>query len=141
MSELGYENYTEPFTFPARLRQITERFSDEERLKVREGKLVPLQPLEWSGVYVIRSGDCVKIGSARNMALRFADIQCCNPNEIELLAVLSQDRTHERLFHRMFEKHHVRGEWFRLEGNVVDAILVARHHPKWKPGTAPGDQP
>jgi hypothetical protein len=126
-------------TTPAVLTFAEACFTEEQRRKVREGKLMPIEPHDWPGVYVIRSGEFVKIGSARNIALRFADIQCCNPNELELLAVLSEDRSHERLFHRMFEAHHVRGEWFHLRGEVVDAVLIARARLEWKPECLPGE--
>lgn len=70
------------------------------------------------GVYAIRSGHYVKIGRATNIRRRLLQIQSAHPEEVTLLAVLSEHESDESYFHREFVLHRHRGEWFRIEGSV-----------------------
>lgn len=128
------DSYRRPFGFFSReqIRDFEPYLSERERKRLLKGEFRYLEPTDHAGVYVVRVADFVKIGSTSNIEQRVADIQTCSPFKVELMAVLSQDKSHERLFHRMFEKHHVRGEWFHLRGEVIDAILISRRYDSWR---------
>ncbi len=76
-------------------------------------------------VYYMRIGDRVKIGTSASLAQRLETI---NPEE--LMATERGDRRVESRRHRQFADLRVHGEWFRLEGALIqhiDALRVAGH--------------
>ena len=79
-----------------------------------------------SKVYVVKCGDFVKIGRARNVEQRMRDIQSANPHTIELLFVSFGGNEVEKELHRRFAAYKHRDEWFRLEGEVAEWIQVQR---------------
>lgn len=95
-------------------------------------------------VYIIRSGKkgCYKIGIARNVENRMASLQCGNPAELFLIAKfdfgtkVNAFRAEQRL-HKIFRRHHVRGEWFdkRISLAKADALFKTdfeEQHGVWK---------
>lgn len=68
-------------------------------------------------VYYMRIGNRVKIGWSTNLPSRLASI---NPEE--LMATEPGDRRLESLRHREFGPLRTHGEWFRLEGRLVEHI-------------------
>ncbi len=64
-------------------------------------------------VYVIRCGECVKVGKARDPRVRLGDLQVGNPHELELLEQHHGGWWLEAELHRALDGFHVRGEWFR----------------------------
>jgi len=70
--------------------------------------------------YFIKCGDFVKVGSSRNPARRFKDMQSHNPYPLELLFV---DNLHdEKYWHDKLQSCHHRGEWYHYGGacEIVD---------------------
>lgn len=67
-----------------------------------------------ASVYFIRckTTGLVKIGFSDNPWSRLSKIQSDNPGELEMLSIVPLGRDFEAAVHRMFEKEHVRGEWF-----------------------------
>lgn len=83
-------------------------------------------------VYVIRqqSGGPVKVGVAATPWLRRDELQCGNPDRLEVVALvgiaLESAVIVEKSAHRLLSKCHVRGEWFDADAiEAVGAILVA----------------
>jgi hypothetical protein len=68
-------------------------------------------------VYYMRIGDRVKIGMTTNLRSR---LEAINPEE--LLAIEKGGRTVEAARHKQFADLHTHGEWFRLEGVLVEHI-------------------
>ncbi len=65
-------------------------------------------------VYFIESG-CggpIKIGYAGNPYTRLDTLQCGNPDELYLLAVIPGDQVDEKNLHRRFRLDNTVGEWF-----------------------------
>lgn len=57
--------------------------------------------------------DLIKIGFARNVSQRLADLQSASPVELRLLGIMSScGVVTEREIHRTLASHRVRGEWF-----------------------------
>jgi hypothetical protein len=67
-------------------------------------------------VYIIESGGLVKIGSARDLKRRLSQLRTGSSQELELLNgwLLDFPQDTERLLHKKYAAHRVRGEWFRL---------------------------
>ena len=80
------------------------------------------RPARW--VYIIRSGDFVKIGITDDVERRLCSLQIGNPVKLVLMAKFKtwdasriESELHDRL-----GGHRERGEWFRLEASVLDWI-------------------
>jgi len=71
-------------------------------------------------VYFIQCGEKgpVKVGKAKDVEIRRAELQTGNPAALIIRVVLVADSEMnasylEREFHRLFKKYHIRGEWFK----------------------------
>lgn len=67
----------------------------------------------------------VKIGRANNIANRMTAFQTHTPEDVKLLAVLSENPLDERAFHLRFAAWRVRGEWFRFDAGFAAALKEA----------------
>lgn len=70
-------------------------------------------------VYFIISGDfkAVKIGVAKNVLSRLAQLQIANPEKLELIKIIKFESLKkayftESGFHEEYKNYHIRGEWF-----------------------------
>lgn len=72
-------------------------------------------------VYFIKVGKYYKIGATRDLYSRFNSIQVCSPRECVLVhSIKTNDMIKtEKLFHAMFERCKMRGEWFNLTDTDV----------------------
>ncbi|HEV2557371.1 MAG TPA: GIY-YIG nuclease family protein [Microvirga sp.] len=77
-------------------------------------------------VYFIRCEGFVKIGRAFSPSARLRDFQVGSPFPLELLATEPGDDRREFALHHRFAEYRVRGEWFRLEGALLDYISGIR---------------
>jgi len=88
---------------------------------------IPVPPTETVGlIYVIRSGERVKIGWARNVEKRRAELLTGSPERLEVVAVFPGTRAEEAEYHRRFAHHRCdQGgrEWFRLS-NEIQAFIA-----------------
>ena len=80
-----------------------------------------------SKVYFIRAEDTgfVKIGrTAKEPIERLRDLQVGSPNNLSLLCWITEGMFNhtERSLHKRFKAQHVRGEWFRYEGDLSEFI-------------------
>jgi hypothetical protein len=75
-------------------------------------------------VYFVKNGrkKLVKIGSAYDIEKRMSSLQISSPNPLTLLGFIEADETAERDLHRRFKKQRVRGEWFRIQGDLAEFI-------------------
>lgn len=75
---------------------------------------------EW--VYFLRAGDFVKIGYTTDLAGRLKRLQTGSPHELKLLMLQRGSKETERGFHRQFRPLQAHGEWFKLEGALLDYL-------------------
>lgn len=77
-------------------------------------------------VYFIRTknDNKVKIGIARKIKTRFGNIQSSNYEELVLMGYIYGGRILEKEIHQKFEKHRIRGEWFKLTKKVEREINI-----------------
>jgi hypothetical protein len=92
-------------------------------------------------IYVIGFAEpgIVKIGSAKAPNQRLADLQCGNPFELKVKALVSVYSGNpvnvEFAAHRIASDHHIRGEWFELsEDEALRAVLKAARDKKVRHG-------
>jgi len=85
-------------------------------------------PPPTSVVYFIRAGvnGPVKIGVTRNLKHRLEILGAGNHHELKCLHTIDGTVELERAMHRRFEQQHIRGEWFRYEGELRSFIRASR---------------
>lgn len=64
----------------------------------------------------------VKIGRAKNVGARVADLQTGHSQRLRLLAVVVGGRPVERAYQRRFAKDREGGEWFRPSAELMACI-------------------
>lgn len=83
---------------------------------------------EW--VYFLRAGDFVKIGYTTDLASRLKRLQTGSPHELRLLVLLPGTKYDEATFHRRFGSLRAHGEWFKLDGALLDFLSEQYQHQK-----------
>jgi len=78
-------------------------------------------------VYVIQSGDFVKIGKSVEVERRLKAIAAANPQKIRIVNVFHVSDMHrlERALQHRFRSRRVRREWFRLDASEIETIRKA----------------
>lgn len=71
--------------------------------------------------------EAIKIGIAKNVKRRLASLQTSSPSELKLLGTIktksvNDARKLEQSLHETFSKHHIRGEWFKADVELLDHI-------------------
>jgi hypothetical protein len=79
-----------------------------------------------AGVYFIRQGGHVKIGTSGNVAERLRHGQTFAAEPFELLAVVDGGPREERAFHVRFRHLRGRGEWYRFDGSLKSYVRELR---------------
>ena len=79
-------------------------------------------------VYFLRFGSDgpIKIGWARNVALRVSELQTGSPVKLHVLASQRGTEQDERDLHRHFAHLRLSGEWFAAEPELLDWVLMVR---------------
>lgn len=74
-------------------------------------------------VYFVRCGEFVKIGYTRGVPeSKMTEFKVGSPYDYEMLASVPGGLRLQRKLHRIFKEVHHRGEWFRMEGALVEFI-------------------
>lgn len=96
-------------------------------LAAMEARRLPPTVGAWCYIYFAQSGDAVKIGRAVDPCQRVRDLQTAHAGELVLLAAVAGHQSLEGAIHTRFAHLRTRGEWFRLDENLVAFIdLVQR---------------
>lgn len=99
------------------------RFDAEEK-----ASSFPKSPEGWCYLYVIRSGERVKVGRAVDLAQRFANLQSAHHAPLKLVAAAPIHSSLEPLIHLRLQQWRVQGEWYLLAGEVLHLIAHLRAH-------------
>lgn len=91
-------------------------------------------------LYFARCGDAVKIGRARNVVARMANMQVNSPHEVDCLCSLTGRGHEEKEWHAMFAADLIRGEWFTWTPRLAKAIDDARRGKKPWADTPPSPE-
>ncbi len=73
-------------------------------------------------VYFIQDDLQVKIGHSVNPRARLRELQCATHRVLKLLATCKGGQQRERLLHKKFAKHRLKGEWFKLSPQIAGYI-------------------
>ena len=86
-------------------------------------------------LYTIRDTNTwyLKIGISKDPEGRRTRLQCGNPNRIDLESIegpfsLSAARFYEKALHKYFKRKHVRGEWYKISGYILQKRLGKIHN-------------
>jgi hypothetical protein len=76
-------------------------------------------------IYFIQSGQYgpIKIGYTDNLEKRLRSLQTGNHDDLRLIYSMPGERDDEKALHTKFAKHHIRGEWFRSDGEIIGYYL------------------
>lgn len=75
-------------------------------------------------IYFIQSGGFVKIGYCdRDPIRRLEKLQIGNPIKLRLIALMTGGPAEERELHDKYRHNFVRGEWFKLTREMIEADL------------------
>ncbi len=79
-------------------------------------------------VYLIQAGrdGPVKIGRGRDPLRRLATLQSASPEHLRLIGVVSGGAVAERTLHDRFRSSRIRGEWFRLNAEMLHLVRELR---------------
>ena len=80
----------------------------------------PVKGLLPTVIYFIARSGFVKIGITNNLKGRMSSLQTAAPEPISLLFTLDGGASDEKRFHKQFAQYRETGEWFRLEGDLLD---------------------
>ena len=87
-------------------------------------------------IYFVQAGDGhIKIGFAKDVPSRLAELQTAHVVPLTLLAHVVGDRLQEAALHRRFAAGRVRGEWFRSSPELL--AFIAAPAPAPLAGIAP----
>jgi hypothetical protein len=75
-------------------------------------------------VYFVKNGerDRVKIGFSVRHSVRLSTLQGASPDALTLLGVIPGTMQLERKLHQRFKAYRVKGEWFRVEGELANFL-------------------
>jgi hypothetical protein len=76
----------------------------------------------WCYVYFVRAGDRVKIGRATDPCQRFRSLQTATAEPLSFVLSIATHASLESAIQNRFEHLRLRGEWFRLEPDLVAFI-------------------
>lgn len=99
----------------------------------RTGKIGP-EPARQTCVYLARCGEHVKVGVAHDPVQRMRELNTGTPVEAVLVferwfATRKIARSIEGRMHRRLQRHHARGEWFKIDLETARAALEALPEP------------
>lgn len=93
------------------------------------------RPVRLGYVYFVRAGDAIKIGFSTNSKTRLASLQTSNSEQLELLAMMRGTQSDERDLHQQFCHLNLRGEWFRVDEELLDFIRGCQPRPPRPPAS------
>ena len=71
-------------------------------------------------IYLIKSGDYLKIGYSQYPEKRIYELQIGNPEKLKILSYKKGGRWDEKSLHQLCKDYKYRGEWFRNCKEVID---------------------
>ena len=84
--------------------------------------------------FISVNGEYVKIGHAKKPKSRLVDLQVSSPYDLTLLGAIDGSVDDEKELHRKFLHLHKRGEWFKLEAELIRFIESCNESGNEQPG-------
>jgi hypothetical protein len=77
----------------------------------------------YCNVYFVQDeAGMIKIGYAKNVGTRYANLQACNASELRMLVWAPGDSVAEERLHSAFARHRRNGEWFAPAPEILAYI-------------------
>jgi hypothetical protein len=91
-----------------------------------EKKVEKTQREDKSYLYLIYDtfNHSIKIGKSLNPLKRLETFQISNPNKLILLAIFEKEGKNEKKYHKIFEKHKIKNEWFKACDEIFDFFKI-----------------
>lgn len=108
-----------------RMRQEIENYNKDEFEKKRMQGIANSPPKEPKGyVYFIQGlcGGAIKVGYSVDPNKRLKELQTGYPDTLTILLMIPGTEQTEKTLHRQFESSRLKGEWFRPDEYLIDAI-------------------
>ena len=80
-------------------------------------------------IYIIKSGDKIKIGKTSNMDKRLMAYKTHNP-DIHLIKTYDYDDSLEQYLHNYYKDYRITGEWFNILDKIDDLDKIVLNFPK-----------
>lgn len=71
-------------------------------------------------VYVIQSGEFVKIGQTGNLISRLGHYKTHNPHPMQIVGLIKGGMQEENILHDKFKHLHVKHDWFQYKQEIRD---------------------
>jgi hypothetical protein len=78
-----------------------------------------------SVIYFLAVRGFIKIGWTSDWRRRFANLQCANPEPLQVLLIIGRPQVYEKTMHTTFAAHRTSGEWFSDHTDIRSHI--AKH--------------
>jgi hypothetical protein len=78
-------------------------------------------------IYFISDGEFIKIGKASKLSSRLSTLQTGSASDLKILAYIetnNMDKT-EKIFHKHLQTLRIRGEWFSINYDMVEEMLIS----------------
>ena len=77
-------------------------------------------------VYIITNdaAGIAKIGYRKNPLKRLSGLQVSTPDSLVLAAIIPGDQSTERQLHAVYAGDRIRGEWFKVGGQLQDLMSI-----------------
>lgn len=86
-----------------------------------------------SGVYFVGDAGLVKIGWSNDIGARLRNMETGRATSLEFFGVIEDaGREIEAEFHSTYAAYRVRGEWFRLEGRLLEVLWPTISGEDWE---------
>lgn len=72
--------------------------------------------------FVVAETGQIKIGIARDVEQRLANLQAASPVKLEIAAITDGGLRQEKKYHRQFAEHRLHGEWFSPHPDILAEI-------------------
>lgn len=113
-----------------RLRKGIEAMHSDEQAMSCLARYVKKPPKKPEGFIYFMQGQCggpIKIGCSSSPEKRLKELQTGYPDTLVLLLMIPGNEAIERALHRQFKASKLKGEWFRPDDYVVEAIKELRN--------------
>jgi nucleoside 2-deoxyribosyltransferase len=123
-----YDALGRDFWFARETAEMVE-FAPDARTALDRMLALKFRPQINGYVYILRSGDFIKIGKSKNVDQRLTQISPKTPMPVTLLHTITSDDMSwaEAQLHRHYAHYRTNGEWFLLPQADLDWLLTINH--------------
>lgn len=108
-------------------RNIMTNLISERYIGRQIGKIL-IEEMDYC-IYFVSDGEFIKIGSAASLPNRIKQLQTGNPRKLKAVFVINVEKQSklirlEKELHEKFKEYRVNGEWFKLDEEYIEKLLL-----------------